>query len=241
MIKGLYTSISGMYAAEVRQQVLSSNIGNVATTGFKQDDVTTESFEQIAAAIASRRQPGTGAEIAGKRIDLSQGPVQETGAPLDMALDGPGFFVLAGPNGPLYTRAGRFTRDAAGVLRSPDNLAVLGDTGQPLVIPGGQVRVGVDGTVYSNGQAAGRIGVVALAAESLTRAGTATFTATDPPGPAPATTRVVGGALEGSNVDSTATMATMMMVLRAFEAGRQAIQLQNETLGQSVRDIGTTR
>jgi flagellar basal body rod protein FlgG len=54
-------------------------------------------------------------------------------------------------------------------------------------------------------------------------------------------TRVVGGALEGSNVDSTATMATMMMVLRAFEAGRQAIQLQNETLGQSVRDIGTTR
>jgi flagellar basal-body rod protein FlgF len=103
------------------------------------------------------------------------------------------------------------------------------------------VRVGEDGTVYSDGQAVGRIAVVTLDPATLTRAGTATFSSSGAPTPAPATTRVVSGALENANVDVTAVMTAMMELLRAFEASRQSLQMQNETLGTAINQVGIAR
>ena len=238
MIKGVYTSISGLAAAEARQQVLAHNIANTDTPGYKADDVTAESFEKIFSEIYPAN-PGTGAVSAGRRFDLGQGGLTETGAPLDLALDGQGFFVLTGPQSPLYTRAGRFSRDADGMLRSPDGLAVQGENGAPIIARGADVRVAADGTVTSDGAVAGRLRLVAFDQSALVRAGTTTFSATA--APAPAQARVVSGALENSNVDPTAVMTMMTMLMRAFEAGRQAVQLQNETLGAAVNQVGSLR
>jgi flagellar basal-body rod protein FlgF len=244
MIKGLYTSISGLAAADARQQVLASNLANVNTPGYKGDDVTTQSFDQVFTALFDPVVPGTGAvttvgEADGRRLDLSQGGFTQTGAALDLALDGAGLFALQGPNGTLYTRAGRFTRDAAGTLRSPDGLAVLGTTGQPITARGDDVRVQADGTVLSDGAVAGRLQIAAFDPGALTRAGTTTFTAAG--APVAATARVVSGALENANVDATSVMTAMMLLLRAFEAGRQVVQIQNETLGATVNQIGSLR
>jgi flagellar basal-body rod protein FlgF len=239
MIKGLYTSVSGLAAADARQQVLASNIAHSATPGYKADDVTTESFDEVFAALFDPNTPGTGALSAGRRFDLSQGGFTATGAPLDLALEGPGFFVLQGAEGPLYTRAGRFSRDAAGVLRSADGLAVLGADGAPIMAPGTDVRVLGDGSMTADGVPAGRLQLVTFDQEALTRAGAATFAADGPPGISAA--RVVSGVLENSNVDTTAVMTAMTLLLRAFEAGRQAVQLQNDTLGQSVSQVGSLR
>ncbi|MFN8558720.1 MAG: flagellar hook basal-body protein [Dehalococcoidia bacterium] len=239
MIKGLYTSVSGLAAAEARQRVLAHNIANVNATGYKADDVTAESFESLYTALFDPATPGGGAQSAGRRYDLSQGAFQETGAPLDLALDGPGFFVLIGPDGPQYTRAGRFTRDADGVVRSPDGLAVQDSAGRPLTVTGTDLRVGPDGAITADGAPAGRLRVIDLDGASLTRAGAATFTSAAVP--TPAAGRVVAGALERSNVDVTAVMTTMTMMLRAFEAGRQAVQLQNETLNATVNNVGSVR
>lgn len=238
MIKGLYTSVSGLAAAEARQQVLAHNLANSNTPGYKADDVTTQSFEDTFAAIYNPAAHGTGAISDGRRFDLGQGSFTETGAPLDLALDGDGFFALTGPEGTLYTRAGRFTRDAAGILRSPDGLAVQGVDGGPITVRG-DARVLADGTVLGDGAPAGRLRLVAFDQASLTRAGTTTFTASA--APAQAAARVVSGALENTNVDATAVITAMTMLLRAFEAGRQAIQLQNETLGAAVNQVGSVR
>ncbi|MBI2760620.1 MAG: flagellar hook basal-body protein [Chloroflexi bacterium] len=238
MIKGFYTSVSGLAAAEKRQQVLASSIANANTPGYKSDDVTNESFERILSALFDPATPGTGVQTAGRRFDLSQGGFTETGAPLDVALDGPGFFALDGPNGPLYTRAGRFSRDAEGTLRSTDGYAVLGANGGPITIAG-DPRVLPDGSILSDGVAVARLQLVSFDQESLTRAGTSTFTATGVG--KDATARVVGGALENSNVDVTAVMTSMTMLLRAFEAGRQAVQMQNDSLNATVNQVGTIR
>jgi flagellar basal-body rod protein FlgF len=238
MIKGFYTSVSGLAAAEKRQQVLASSIANANTPGYKSNDVTNESFERILSALFDPATPGTGVQSAGQRFDLSQGGFSETGAPLDVALDGSGFFVLDGPDGQLYTRAGRFSRDAEGTLRSTDGFAVLGANGGPITIPG-EPRILADGSILSDGVPVGRLQLVNLDQETLTRAGTATFTSTA--AGEESTARVVGGALENSNVDVAAVMTSMTMLLRAFEAGRQAVQLQNDTLSATVNQVGTVR
>ena len=240
MIKGIYTSVSGLQAAEMRQQVLASSLANSNTPGYKSDDVTTESFEKVFNDLYNTPgMPGTGALSAGTKYDLSQGALQQTGAPLDLALQGDGFFVLDGPNGQLYTRAGRFNRDAAGTLRSTDGFPVEGADGQPITALGAAVRVLGDGSVLSDGALVGRIRLVTLDQSTLTRAGTATFTTSGTPGLAQA--RVVSGALEASNVDVSSVMTAMTLLLRAFEAGRQAVQLQNDTLGATVNQVGSLR
>jgi flagellar basal body rod protein FlgG len=239
MIKGIYTSVAGMHTAQARQQVLAANLANGNTPGYKSDDVTSESFESLLARIVQPDTPGTGAEGAGRKFDLGQGTLTTTGVPTDMALDGDGFFVLDGPDGPLYTRAGRFSRDAQGMLRSPDGLSVQGSDGQPLVVPQGTVSVGSDGTISAGTPpiSVGQVRVVTLDPASLSRAGMATFTSTDAPSPAGA--RVVSGVLEASNVDVTAVMTSLTMLNRAFEAGREAVQLQNDTLNASVNQVGS--
>src|SRR5579875_1037573 len=235
---GTYTAVAGMHTAELWQQVLASNLANASTPGYKADNVTAASFQLL---LQSLLQPGSGAFTQGDKLDLSQGSFTQTGAPLDLALDGDGFFELAGQNGTLYTRAGRFSRDANGVIRSPDGLAVLGIDGNPIVATGANVRVGEDGTVFSDGQVVGRIAVVTLDPATLTRAGTATFSSTGAPTPTPASTRIVSGALENANVDITSVMTAMMELLRAFEASRQSLQMQNETLGTAINQVGLAR
>mgnify|MGYP000165081788 CR=1 FL=1 len=241
MIRGLYTSVAGLTAADARHQVLAHNLANADTPGYKADDIGIESFEQVLAALFDPHVPGTGARRGERRFDLTQGGLTRTGEPLDLALDGPGFFALTGPDGgPLYTRAGRFHRDANGVLRNADGLAVQDENGQPLVAAGATVRVQADGTVVSDGAVVGRLRIVQVDPTTLARAGTVTFASTDP-NPQPVGARVVSGALENANVDVTGTMTAMMLLLRAFEVGRQAVQLQNETLGATVNQVGAVR
>lgn len=234
---GTYTSVSGMNAAEVQQQLLASNLANASTPGYKGDDMTAASFQS---ALQSVLQPGSGAFPDGHKFDLSQGGFTQTGVPLDLALDGQGFFALSGQNGTLYTRAGRFSRDANGVIRSPDGLAVQGVDGNPITATGANVSVGPDGTVTSDGQAVGKIAVVTLDPTTLTRAGTSTFTTSGTATPAPASTQVRSGMLENANVDVSSVMTAMMELLRAFQASQQSLQLQNTTLTTAVTQVGAT-
>ena len=236
MIRGLYTSVSGLAAAEQRQKLLAQSIANANTPGYKTDDATTESFEQIFSGLFD---PGAGTQTVGQRLDLGQGAMVQTNAALDLALSGPGFFVLDSPNGPIYTRNGRFQRDAAGVLRSMTGLPVLGEDGQPIVVTGAEARVEEDGAVLSDRAPVGRLRLVDFAAADLQRAGVTGFSAAGAGQPADA--KVIRGAYEQSNVDVSATMTSMVMLQRAFELGRTAIQLQNEALGAAVNQVGALR
>lgn len=180
---------------------------------------------------------------------LTARPAAANGIPIRVPLT-----YLAGRStwGPTDARGEAAIRYSEAALRlDARGLPQLtGETYAVWLVKSGTNKAVAVGTFTSPGGVAGFTGklanldgyeydLVMITAESLARAGTATFTSSGTPGASRA--RVVSGALEGSNVDPTATMTAMTMLLRAFESGRQAMQLQNETLNAAVNQVGSLR
>jgi flagellar basal-body rod protein FlgF len=249
MIRGLYTAAAGLATATLRLGVASNNIANATTPGYKQDrlpDEVGKSLDLLRWAVDDNGNPvGTitlGPKSGLAQLDLTPGPIQETGNPLDLAIAGTGFFAVQGADGQTrYTRDGGFRVDADGALRSRDGSAVLNQNGQPIRVPtGGPVQVGADGTLTVNGVAADRLLVVDFApGQQLLKQGNGMFTPADGALPQPTTTaQLYQGFLEGSNVDMTESMVQTMNLVRAYEANQHLLQVQDQTLARAVNDIG---
>ncbi len=185
---GLYLSASGVLTSMYRQDVIANNLANVATVGFKPDDVTLVSRqpERIEGGAFSMlcgepgdpqwllEQLGGGQFIAPTRVDLRQGPLQRTGNDLDLAIEGEGFFVVnagrndgagGGGRGALrLTRDGRFTLNAAGELcMSANGHRVLDDDDQPIAIDRtAPVQIDSAGNVIQNGETVATIQIAAV-------------------------------------------------------------------------------
>src|SRR5919201_3521608 len=156
MIRGLYTAAAGLATATLRLGVVSNNIANVSTAGYKQDrlpDEVGKSMDLVRWAVDDNGNPVGSITLGPKsglsQLDLSPGPIQETGNPLDLAIAGTGFFAVQGADGQTrYTRDGGFRIDADGSLRSRDGSAVLNQNGQPIQLPSrAPVEVGANGTL----------------------------------------------------------------------------------------------
>jgi flagellar basal-body rod protein FlgF len=176
--------------------------------------------------------------LSGGVTDFANGSLRETGRPLDVALDGQGFFVVQTPRGERYTRAGTFTLDASGQLVTQRGELVVGEGG-PITIPTGkgELSIGADGSLSANGQAVGKLKVVRFndARAALTKESDALFMATDKEKPQEAFgTRLVQGALEMSNVNVVSEMAMMMHNSREFDSLQRSITLMMNDLGRKV-------
>jgi len=225
MERGLYIAASGMLTEQVRQDLIAHNLANSSTPGYKADRVTTKSFGEMMLQDAGGRQVGSlglGARIETQTTDLTPGPLQTTGEPLDFAVEGEGFFAVRGASGTRYTRDGQFQVSSKNTLVTATGDEVLGPNGQP-------VKVAAGDTV-----AASAIGVSKL--DAATREGDNRFSGTAS-GQAAGTVR--GGALEGSGVDPVTTMVDMLGSLRAFEAGQRVIQTIDSTLAKATTQVGT--
>jgi flagellar basal-body rod protein FlgG len=226
MDRGLYIAASGMLAEQARQDLISHDLANASTPGYKQDRVASTSFGDLMLADTTTGRPvgglGLGTQIDRQVTDLTGGPVRDTGEPLDFAVEGDGFFAVRTAGGVRYTRDGQFSRSAAGTLVTATGDDVLGPGGAP-------VRVGTDGHVASTA-----IGVVALTNPACQ--GDNLFTGT---AGGAATGRVRGGALEGSAVDPVHTMVEMLGSLRAFEAGQRVITTIDSTLNKAANQVGS--
>jgi flagellar basal-body rod protein FlgG len=226
MERGLYIAASGMLTEQVRQDLISHDLANASTAGYKADRVTTKSFGDLMLQDNSSGRMigplGLGARIEKQTTDMTPGPLRDTGEPLDFAVEGEGLFAVRGTSGTRYTRDGQFQVSSRGTLVTAAGDEVLGPKGQP-------VRVGADGTV-----AASEIGVTKLDAPK--RRGDNLFTGTAR-GAAAGTVR--SGALEGSAVDPITTMVDMLGSLRAFEAGQRVITTIDSTLAKATNQVGT--
>jgi flagellar basal-body rod protein FlgG len=175
-------------------------------------------------------------------LDLTPGPIQETGNALDLAIAGTGFFAVQGTDGqPRYTRDGGFHLDADGSLRARDGSAVLNDNGQPIQIANpGEIAVDADGTLVVDGVPGDRLQLVDFApGQQLLKQGNGMFTPANGGQPQPATgAQLYQGFLEGSNVDMTESMVQTMNLVRAYEANQHLLQVQDQTLSRAVNDIG---
>ncbi|HRK35198.1 MAG TPA: flagellar hook-basal body protein [Candidatus Hydrogenedentes bacterium] len=247
MIHGLYAAASGMIAIEDRQAVIANNIANSATAGFKRQNSVNEGFKQIfLGAMGSperlnmERGPGGGLKTSNVYTDYAGGSIGVTGNPLHIALQGPGFLSVDTPAGERFTRDGALTIDANGQLTTANGYPVLSEGGA-LVVQGGNVEFGPDGSVLVDNVPVGRLRVVEFDDPHLMeRYGESLFAPAEKSGgPRPAElTSVVPGALENSNVQLPYEMAQMMLGLRMYNANQKVISSVDETVGRLINEVG---
>jgi flagellar basal-body rod protein FlgF len=261
MIKGFYAAASAMVTNMQRQSVLTHNIDNLETPGFKQiltsmdafitKPVTTTSqsvnLPELPAILRSRGfnkltrigDLGLGVMSGDETTDFGEGSVQITNRELDVAVLGNGFFRIQTDAGERYTKDGRFIKDSTGVLKTVDGHNVLADGGGTITLPVGEIGIANDGQITVDGKNVAKLGVAYFEdpAASLTRDGANTFTGT---GAQTGSTKVSVQqyALESSNADLTQIMTQMIQVNRAYEAAQRLVQQQDSLLGQSISTLG---
>ncbi len=225
MDRGLYVAASGMLAEMVRQEQIANELANSTTPGYKADRSTQSGFgELLLRNTANGRAIGSvglGVRIDRITTDLTPAPVHETGDPLDLAIEGEGYFAVRTASGVRYTRDGQFTANAEGLLADSSGNRVLGAGGAP-------VRLRRDGTV-----SASEVGVFAV--EGARKQGDSLFTGT---AAGTGSGRVRAGALEESATNPERSMVEMISSFRALESDQKALQTIDETLGESAGQVG---
>jgi flagellar basal-body rod protein FlgF len=244
MLYGIYQSAAGMRANQYRQDVLANNLANASTPGFK-PDLALVRERSLAQAPGEPAFVPAGAEPATFTwTDFGAGPVERTGNPLDVAIAGDGFFAVQTPDGPRYTRDGRFTLNAQGELVTvAGSHPVLNAQGEPIVLPpgmAGRARIDAGGHVRAGGADFGRIGVVRFEdTNDLYKTGGNLFAAGVEPEAVAAD--LLTGAVEASAVDPVRAMVAMIEVTRAYQLNATLAGLADATLGRAVNDIARIR
>jgi flagellar basal-body rod protein FlgF len=241
--RGLYIAASGMIAEQVRQDQLANDLANASTPGYKADSSEQASFSDLllwnsntGAAVGSLSM---GSRITKVVTDLSQGPLQNTGDPLDVALDGPGVLAVSTGSGVRYTRDGELVVDGDGRLATDTGDLVLGTSGSPITV--GQstdpstISIDSRGTVKVGTRTVGTLAVMSLT--GATKQGDTLFTGS--PGVRPAGTTVQQGFLEGSGVQPAEAMVDMIVSFRSYETTQRAIQTIDTELGKASGSVGS--
>jgi flagellar basal body rod protein FlgG len=240
MIRGFYTSLSGIIASMTRQNIVADNIANVNTPGFKGSRSTQADFGLTLASSlgGTLGQLGTASLAVGMTLDRLQGPIEMTTMPTDLAIEGDGLFVIRTASGGLaYTRAGAFVVDTTQTLITQLGEPVLDTAGRPIVVPAGATGLTVDpiGNVAGTGQ---RIALVAVPAAGMSRRGNNTYAIAG--STTPATGQIRQGSLERSNVDLATSMTELISIQRAFALSSRALSIQEQTIGDA-NDVGRVR
>lgn len=233
MIRGIYTSTNVMSSHMTRLSKVANNMANLDTPGFKRD-LLTESTALGKTGSGANSAP----EIIGAGFDPSQGNLAPTNSTWDLALSGPGYFVVDKAGQTYYTRNGRFNRSPEGNLVTDDGGLVMGDGGR-MSVPAGEATVGKDGTVQVDGRTVGKLTLADFAeGVRLTKVGSTYMDANGTQPVAALGTVVSQGHLEESNVDLVQEMIEMMTVTRTYEANQRLLRYQDETLSQAVTEVG---
>lgn len=230
---GVQALVPHMLSQWQRHELLANNLANASTPGYKRDDLAK------ADSVPSTDLTAAGTRAMVQWTDFSQGPVRSTARSLDVALNGSGFFVVSAPEGLRYSRGGALAISRDGTLATAEGHPIMGDRG-PILVGSGRVNIASNGDVTSDSGVVGTLRVVTFDKPyPLVKEGNGLFAATDPSvNPQPATGHeVVGGALEGSNVNVVETMVGMIELLRSYEAAQKAIQSLDETNRQA-NDMG---
>jgi flagellar basal-body rod protein FlgF len=225
---GFYAAYTGLLARTEALDSAASNLANVNTTGFRAER---EYFRGVilgpdAAASQLGATVNNFGLLGGNDINLNQGSIEHTGNPLDVAIEGAGFFAVqagAGVAGIRYTRDGAFQRSRNGTLITAQGEPVVNALGKPIVIPTGQIAIGSDGIVSVAGATVGTIGVFTFPASvPLIPEGTNRYIA-NPEKAAVSKATLHQGALEGSNQDAIQGSLQLILVQRQAEMMQKAL------------------
>lgn len=259
-MRGLYLAEGAMLVQQAQLQVVSNNLANLRTTGFKRDHAVETSFAEwmihelrpapgyprgVLPAFprgGMLRPLGTAAHnVATQETQTGffQGPLEITERSLDFALVGNGFFQVQGEDGVLYTRNGRFVLNEEGSLVTIDGFPVLGQGG-PIELGSDEVTTLPDGTLIVDGEVVDTLDIIVFAADALLeKFGYNYFTAEDAEEGEP-DFEVLGGFLEGSNVSLIREMTALMQVRRTYEAAQKIMITYDQLLDKAANELGST-
>ena len=237
MIDPLTLSEAGMLNDVERLRVLSQNIANSATLGFKREiPLLRPAFETALQANWPNAVP---APVTATAMDATGGPLRMSGGPLDVAVDGDGFFVLKSPAGEVYTRQGTFRLDPNGRLVSSSGLPVLGDAGE-LVLPSPEPRIDRQGAIWDGTNLVGQLRVVRFDDPTqLISIGNGMFTTRATPSVLGESARVRQGFVETANVIAMHEMVRLIETVRHFEAGQRVVRGYDTMLGTALSTLGS--
>ncbi len=228
---------SGLRSRMESLDMLSHNIANSSTAGFKADrEMYRQYFSEEALGEAA-----VSPVIEGKWTDFSQGPLTASSSQLDFGLSGKGYFVAKGPSGPLYTRNGNFQFSKDGKLTTAEGYEVEIKTadGQPAKLnPRLDLQVAPDGTMRQGGAPVGRLSVVDFASQTgfEKRAGNYfSFSAAQPIEARGVDIRQ--GTVEASNVNAPEMAVRLVNVMRQFEMLNRALAINGEMTKKTIDDI----
>lgn len=245
MSGNLYVAAAAALARGRELDVVANNLANVDTTGFKRNET---SFEAVLASslqgVDGTPTPGETGRVFVREsavgTDFKRGGAQMTGGPLDVVIDGEGFFEVQTPSGLRYTRAGAFVIDAQGQLTTPEGFVLQGDGG-PLSVGDRPAAFTAAGELLDDAnESLGRLKVVRFEnLAGMEKEGSNVFRA--PAGEAPQsveTPEFVPGAVERSNVDSVRELASLVMLQRAYDTAMQIVSADDRATQRLMQEIG---
>lgn len=255
MVRGLYTAYTGMINEQKRLDIISNNLANSATVGYKAENVTNQSFKDM---MAYKIRDGSnqfvdvpvgnmnlGVKIGETYMDWGQGSPRETGNTYDIAIQGNGFFTMRvtdanGNDEIMYTRNGQFTVTNEGYIVDCDGNHLQGSGGD-IQIPAEAVDIAIknNGNIYADGVLVDKIALadfedynyLDLYGENMYRPVAGAVEKVSDAG-------LLQGFTEQSNVNVIDQMVSMITITRAYEAGQKMIQTQDSLLGKAVNDVG---
>ncbi len=249
MLRSFYIAGTGMLAQRARMNVLTNNITNIDTTGYKKDAIVSRSFADL--LIQNKKDPYLlnksaliGPQNTGAHVDIiatvfSQGDLEETRRQTDLALEGQGFFTVQTNEGNRYTRDGSFSVGNDGCLITGDGCYVSGYNGR-IYVGHGSFAVDTLGNVTVDGQITDRLRIVDFDDLSgLRKTGENLYANySNQPVRQAQNVKVMQGYLEVSNVNMADEVVNMVEVNRAFEMNQRVLRIIDESLSKSVNEVG---
>jgi flagellar basal-body rod protein FlgF len=239
-------SSAGMINSLQRLTLISHNLANANTNGYRRDIAVTEPFEMRLARITnesgsllSSRHQEKLAPHTRSVLDVATGSLRHTGNALNFAIEGDGFFEFSGNDGLYYSRRGVFTQDATGQLMTANGRIVEGLSG-PLRLSDSEPHVDQDGVIWIDDQNIGQLKIVQFDdASKLEKVGENYFQlGRAKPMESSVHPKVRQGYIEGSNVDVMSEMVSMMTVMRHLETTQRVVTSYDDIIGTAIETIG---
>lgn len=234
MGSGYYAAGTALMARTQELDTIANNLANVSTPGYRAEK---EVFSAVLAGAGGRSDLDRAINDFGvmnsTQLDLSQGALQKTGNELDLAIQGPGYFVVQSAHGDVYTRNGSFQVSSKGQLVTASGDPVLGDGG-PITMPPGSVSISADGTISSAGAVAGRLRTVEFPPDTQLQSLGETYYSAPAGKEQPATSsHVRQGVLESSNVNPIMAMVQLVTAQRSAEMMQRAMAMFNSEMDKT--------
>ncbi len=247
MFKGFYNLTSGMLSQNRRLDVISNNMTNISTAGYKADRYVDSTFDEYMISRIGNKDKTDPAALGGACYILApsqlytnyeQGYLEPTGLPFDFAIQGDGFFAVQGSDGVAYTRNGSFSLDNEGYLYLPGEGRVLGADRQPIRLGTDQIVADANGNIYAEDHSVlhGQLGVFSFADNNqLSRNERGLFVG----GQAQASNATIQWQhVERSNVDLVQEMVGMISTQRALQSAAQLSKMYDQLMSKASNDLG---